>query len=641
MAGETMEAKCKELLQILVNAEGRMTSRELACHLNVSSRTVRNYIGVINSEHKNLIKSSNKGYILDRGRAKKLITESTLSIPVTQDDRVLFILKRLVQTGSIDIYDISEALMVSPETIKKDLSLVKEKLINNNLFVNQKNGTLIIDGAERDKRLLLGKLLSGEFNNGLLNVEVLEDLFPDFDLVSLKNTIKDICEKHGYFVNDYALLNLVLEIAIELDRIEHDFMQSERHIYLSDFSSDELSLVNELAARIESDYNVSYSDSERKALANIVLGNLTKIDYSSLSSEGLKDVLDSKTIKLILELKTEMRKWNLFDVDNDTFIVKFSLHIKNLLVRLEGDYELNNPLTKQIKHSCPLIFEHAVELANAISKFTGKKVGEDESTFLALHIGSIMGESDYLNNHIKCVFYVPSYYDFSQGLIGKIEKVFGKDLVVSQVVSAVDDIDTNNNDVLINVGPLLYNTSLYEVQITPFFTKNDERTIQNAIEKNRVLKRQNYLRDHLNELTEPGLFFKVMDKSKSDVLRFMCNNLIKKRYVHQNFYNDVLERESQSATAFGRVAVPHSFNMDAEKTSLEIVLSEKGIKWDKDNTVNIVLLFAIKKEERAIFFNIFDSIVTGLMDPKLIRSVSESHSLDEFIEKFISHFLSS
>lgn len=124
MIGETMEAKRKELLQILVNAEGRMTSQELACHLNVSSRTVRNYIGVINSEHKNLVKSSNKGYILDKGRAKKLITESTLSIPVTQDDRVLFILKRLVQTGSIDIYDISEALMVSPETIKKDLSLV-------------------------------------------------------------------------------------------------------------------------------------------------------------------------------------------------------------------------------------------------------------------------------------------------------------------------------------------------------------------------------------------------------------------------------------------------------------------------------------------------------------------------------------
>jgi len=75
--------------------------------------------------------------------------------------------------------------------------------------------------------------------------------------------------------------------------------------------------------------------------------------------------------------------------------------------------------------------------------------------------------------------------------------------------------------------------------------------------------------------------------------------------------------------------------MDASKTCVSMLISNRGIKWDEHNTVNVVLLFAIKKDERALFFNIFDSIVTKLIEPQNISNVSKSKNIDELIENFL------
>ncbi len=635
-----MEAKYREILQILLRSEQGTTANELSYHLNVSSKTIRNYINAINENSGKLIHSSNKGYTVDREQAQKVLNEGISSLPEKQPDRVLFLLKKLLQTEAqkIDLYDVSEELAVSIETIRNDLGVVKEKVVENQLFIVQKKDLIGIEGMEKDKRKLLSKLLSGEFNKNLLNLEILKNIFPTFDLKLLAQTIRDISEAYNYFINDYALLNLVLEISIEIDRMQHNFMQSDRHNYISQFSQKDLALVEKIANEIEQNFAVRYTDSERKVLANIILSSLTKVDYSKLKSDELVHVLDQKTLELIQQLKSQMSKWQLFDVENNSFLVKFSLHIKNLLIRLASGYSLKNPLTNHIKYTCPLIFEHAVELGNTISKFTDQKIGEDEMTFLALHIGSIMGENDYLNNRIKCVLFLPNYYDYSHELIDKIEKEFNQDLVINQIVSSVEEIDVTRNDFLINVGAFFYNTSLYEVQITPFYTKNDGITIKKAIEKNKVLKRRDYLREHLSQLTEKELFFKEQQGiSKETVIQFMSNCLIEKGYVHPNYFSDVNDRESQSSTAFGKVAVPHSLNMDAKKTTMAIMISEKGIQWDEYNKVNLVLLFAIKKEERAIFFNVFDSIVTKLMDPKIMKEVLESDSLEALIEQFLKY----
>lgn len=633
-----MDNKYKKVIETLWQSEKSLTSKELSYLLGVSQKTVRNYVAAINSGTETYIVSSNKGYTLQREQALKILEKPKNEFPQDQPERVHYIIKRLIQSSSndVDLETLSEELLVSFETIKNDFIKVKEKLTQNNLFIHKKNTLVWIDGSERDKRKMLSKLLSGEFNKNLLNLELLESIFPNLNLKLLTQRLQELCKEYHYFINDYALLNLVLEVAIEIDRMQNDFLQSERHNYLSDFSEQELELIKKFAATLEEEFHIQYKNGEIKELANIVLSSLVKLDYSVLTSNQLHQVLDTRSIELMQLLNNQMKKWELFDVENEGFLVKFSLHIKNLLDRLETGYVLKNPLTSHIKTTCPLIFEHAIEIGNTIAKFAQKAISEDEVTFLALHIGNIVGENDYLNERIKCIISLPSYYDYSYRLIDKIKSEFEQDLVINEIVSTATEIDSTNNDLVISVGAYLYHTDLSVTQVTPFFTNNDRNNIQKAIEKTKLLKKRHYLRKHLYQVTEPALFSEVTTTvTKQSVLTTMCRTLIQKGYVKAHYLDDVFEREKQSSTAFGKVAVPHSFNMDASKTSMSILIAPNGIQWDDHNIVHIILLFAIKKEERALFFNIFDSIVTKLIEPQYNEAVIKSKSLDELINNFL------
>lgn len=637
-----MDIKYQNVIQLLMKESRPVTSKELAYNLGVSTKTIRNYVKEINSEYQNkLIISSSQGYKIERKYLdQNFLGDSQLDLPSTQEERVKYMVKSLLQSRDnlIDLYKISEEIAISVESLKNDLIRVKEMLIDNDIYVKQQGELIRIEGAEQDKRKLLGKLLSGEFSENLLNINVLESIFPDYKLKELVDYLNHLFSEYHYFINDYALLNLILEICIEIERIKKDFIQSERHHYLSDFSAEELDMIDVLTVKLSDSYQVIYSDSEKKALANMVLSNVTKLDYSKLDLDQLQGNLDPETSKLIAILLDQMMSWELFDVNNESFLVKFSLHIKNLLNRMNGASKLRNPLTNYLKQSCPLIFEHAIEIANTITGFTGKKISEDEIAFLALHIGSIMGESAYLQDRIKTIFLLPNYYDFSYELMRKIEADFGEDLVINQVVSSIDNIDYTKSDLMINAGPLLYQAAIQEAQITPFYTKNDRENVKKMIECIKLTNKKSYLHQHLSELTSDELFFKVNEQmDKEEVIRFMCDCLVKTEAVTTNYCEEVFEREKQSATAFGRVAVPHSIKMNARKNMLVVLISDKGIKWDKNAVVNIVLLFAVKKEERAIFFNVFDSIVTTLINPNAFQEIMKSKNLEDLIQIFLEH----
>lgn len=630
--------KQKKLIEILLQSEKVVTGKELSYLIGVSPKTIRNYISAINSIESNCIISSNKGYVIDREIAQKIMNQKENSLPENQKERALFILKRLLQVNTkVDLNDLSDELLVSIETVKNDFIVVKEKVTANNLFIIQTNNLVWIEGSERDKRKLLSNLLSGEFNENLLKIEVLDKIFPDLDIKYLADQLELICQEFHCFINDYALNNLILEIAIEIDRMRNNFMYSERHRYFNHPISDQdLIIVKKLAANLEEKYYIKYRDRDINELANILLSGLIKFDFTKLTTQKLEENLDNRCQELILRLKAQMKNWGLFNVEDEGFLIKFSLHINNLLARIESGNILKNPLIKHIKHSCPLIFEHAIELGNTISKFIKKTLSEDEITFLALHIGSAIGENYYVNSRIKCILYVPSYYDYSLNLINKIKQEFEKDIVINQIITNIKEADITNNDLIISVGMYFYNISIPEVQIAPFMTKNDRNTLAEMIDRTKLQKERVFFEESLQQITESNLFYKSNNfLEKKDVLNFMCQQLIDNDYVSINFLNDVFEREKQSSTAFGKLAVPHSFKMDASKTCMSILISDKGIRWDENSVVHIVLLFAIRKNERGLFFNIFDNIVTKLLEPRNLEFVAKSETLDEAIGKFV------
>ena len=97
-------------------------------------------------------------------------------------------------------------------------------------------------------------------------------------------------------------------------------------------------------------------------------------------------------IRLVSLIQTQIKEVHNITITNRDFTVRFSLHLKNLLNRLEHGVTLNNPQKMNIKYSYPFIYEVAVFTANIISQETGFTLSEDEISYIAIHIGVIIEE---------------------------------------------------------------------------------------------------------------------------------------------------------------------------------------------------------------------------------------------------------
>ncbi|WP_416327372.1 BglG family transcription antiterminator [[Eubacterium] hominis] len=632
-----MNKKCRKLIQLLLSKEEVMTSQELSREMGVSNKSVRNYIAQINDEAACII-SSNKGYRIDKKMIPNDWNQKDGVLPETQNDRVSYMLNSMLtrpKDEATDLYDLADEMAVSYETVRKDFIIVKHKLSDHDIFVKVNDHLVELEGSELDKRRFLSSLISESFCENILSYKSLSHIFPNYDIEALSDMIQKSCNEYHYFINEYALLNLVLEVVIGIDRISKKFEYVSQEERRDRYGIREMQLCKKIVENIEANYHIVYSECEFEELTNILISSLMKIEFSDINLENLSGFVGTECMDLVNELRVVMKEWGILDVDSEAFVIKFSLHIKNLLIRLKNGFVSKNQLTEHIKMSCPLIFEYAVEIADHIKRITHYKVEDHEIAFLALHIGCIMGEKDFFNDRISCNLLFPQYYDFTNQLLQNLNSAFHDIVVINKVITKQNEAMMHPCDLLISTLPNQRLDTQEYVCITPFLTAKDKAVIFAAVDKVKIKKKKTKLKEYLFQITDKKIFMRNEYMTESDeVIKELCHRMEKEGYVDDHYLEDIKEREKESSTAFGRVAVPHSFKMNAIKTGMFVLLSERGIHWG-NNKVNVVLLFAINRDERAMFFNIFDHLVSQLLDTGNLNKVLHSQCIEEFIDRFM------
>ena len=629
------------LVRTLLESEGWLTSSELGMRLSLSERSVKNHVNEICSYEKNLVESSRKGYRIDRERASRILEESKVHVPDTPDSRVRYIMN-LILSGEadsargMDLNDIADRLFVSSETVRKDISKIRKVFSDFDLFINL-NGTFItVTGKEVDKRRLLGSILYEEFDRNILSLEVVQTAFPGYDLGMLKGIITDVCREHHYFINDYSLMNLVLDIIISIDRIRRHSPYRTHYPEKRDCSLREMELTENIAREIESRFGISYSDIELEELSVTLISHLMRVDYNVINTDNIVDFIGKECWTLVSDLIANLGESYFFDKLNDDFLIKFMLHVRNLLIRLENNTTARNPLTSHIKNTCPLIFESAVSIAYQIKNLTGYYVSEDEIAYLALHVGVALESNQNLSSRTSCVLLFPQYYDFGTHLLDRLKSGFEDRISVRSVATSEGELsDVREDELVITTAPLRGQHSFENVTVSPFFTANDMAQVEHRLAMLKLTKKKKRLMGQLKWIADPRLFEKNPGlQTREETIPHMTGILQELGYVDGKYITDVLEREKDSPTAFGQLAVPHSFRMNAVRTGMSVLLSDKPIDWG-GQMVNVVLMFAVNKEERGIFHNIFDNLIVLLLENRNLSRALKSADYDEFIENII------
>ncbi|NMB55819.1 MAG: PRD domain-containing protein [Leptolinea sp.] len=638
-----MRNKNVEILTFLSSQESWVTSFALSAALNVSVRTIKSYIAEVNADTPNLIESSHSGFRITN---KKLLAEilargSENTTPQTADDRRKFILKKLLlEKNEYDLDDLADELSISPSTLQNELPKLKSLLAEYELSVRTKNNIASIVGPEVNKKKIISRLIYDDSKDSFLSIKLMQSYLPNFDLVAVKDIITDALREHHYFMDDFSLMNLVLHYAITMERklAQGEIDQSEDLVRETRINAHVKEIVKEMSEKIAAKFNLAFDDTDLYNFALLIMTRVISNTINKENTDRLSEIVGDDVVRIVALMQTRTKENYNISITNEDFTVRFSLHIKNLLTRLQNNIILRNPQMLEIKNSYPFIYDVSVFITNIITQETGYEISEDEISYIALHIGVLIEERKVIKYEVRAILVFPQYYLSSHDMVQRISAAFGNNILITGVAASIDELESYSDyDLILTTIPLPGCVCKPCVLISSFLINKDILAISNKVEEVLTARTKAKVESKLKIMLKEELFFVNADfKDQDDVINVLGDKLYNQGYVGSDFKDRLFERENVSSSAYNNIAMPHPLEMSALKSVIAVSIHPNAIRWN-DSKVNIVFLLAINILDRLFFKDIFDFITDVISEDRKLRSLLDVKSYDEFIETLVSY----
>ena len=633
-----MRRKQEELINYLYTHNEKVTANILSKALNLSIRTIKSYIAELNMNYPSLISSSNRGYVIDKVKANSLLQYKD-DIPQDYESRCIYIIKKtlLEKQDYIDIFDLCEELFISYSTLKKDIYKMNTSFANFKITFSSENNKLHVGGSEQNKRKLISHVMSEEVSGNFLNLTLLQESFPDYDLDDACTLIKDICKQHHYYLNDFSCVNFILHVTIMVSRINHGNHIINNNELIQVTNKNDEKIAKELCLALEQVFNVSFNSSE---ILEIYILFKNNANYINNENENVSLLVSDEIIQITKNIIKNVDEHFFINLDSDNFITPFMLHLKNLKNRLIKNNLLKNPMLDSIKISCPTIYDISSFIAYQLTLSFHENVNEDEIAFIALHVGTEIERQKKEETKVSCLLLCPEYLNITSTLHKKIMMDFGDQLTIQKSISFENEILGNNFDLLITTVPVLESTNYFTVLLPPFPMSYEKNKILDAIIRIENTKKSQILTNNLNFYFNEKLFYSMNeDISKSAVINELAERMINLGYVEENFKEEIWKRETASSTAFMNIAIPHPMKMSAYKTSIGVVISHKGIDWGNQHFVNVVFMIAFNKIDNKHFHALYESLVLLFNEPIVISEIKKCKNFNDFKDIVIKNYL--
>lgn len=623
-----------QIIDILNNDNNWITGKELAKLLNVSDRTIRSDIDVINKFYDCLLIKSNKrlGYQIDEALLFKQDIETKELIPQNSHERCVYIIRELLfKSKEINLIALQDQVFVSGYSIDNDIKKIR-KMISEypSLKLIRSKNYISLRGNEADKRKLYKQLLTEETHGNFLNLNSIADLWSNFDLLEIKDILEDVCELYNYQIREIDFPMIMIHAGVAIERIiNRNYINSKtaKHHLNNNI---EYQISYEFFHRVSKTIDIELVEDEVVLFAQLLIGSYQKDDEDENLDKLLNQIVDAviKEVKDYFDIN--------FSKDKD-FKLGLKMHLQLLLERQQNNVTITNIYLKEIKRKYPLVFEMAIRAGEVIADICKINVKENELSFLALHLGAAYDRVNSIKRY-RAVIIIPHNQMLSNMCIDKLKLRFEERMVIVKRYGFYEEtmIKQQEPDLIITTVPLKHNLSIPTVQITLFVNYEDESKVFQTLN---LLDKQRYHEDFVvlvNELIRPDLFHvKKQMASSKEVIDFLCDELISKNLADERYKEDVFKRESVSATSFvNGFAVPHSIEITSKESCISIMILDKPVKWG-DFEVKLVLLLAIRDTDSHLLKIFFDWLSSIVSDSNKFRQLLEVKNYQEFIQHVI------
>lgn len=608
-----MRERQERMLALLADADGWVTASDLADRLAVSTRSVRSYVTALKATAApfDVVESSTNGYRLDRDTYAEFVASRRGGAATVESprERVYHLLRRLGDApDGLDVYSLASAMYVSESTVESDLRKLRGHFERTGLSLERAGDTVRITGPEQEFRRLLGRLFHDEEAQGFLELASIEREFASSDLRGFKTGLIAMLDAHGYFVNEYGIDNVLLHVAIAVDRTAKGL--TDDHIVDSPASE----ITEQLAHLVRGHFGTVLTATDLHYLALLLTTRVITTGYSGVGDETVTGAIGHE-IATVRSIVSRVEEEYLVDLDDEGFIVRLALHLHNLLARAKDQSYSRNPMSRSIKTSYPMIYELAVFIASEVQRSEGIVINDDEISYIALHVGSHLERRSQLEERVTCSIICPNYYDLQLVLRERLEALLGDQLQVETVITRTDvDWSTLSTDIVVTTMESAAFASNV-VRIGPFITTSDVEAIRKAIGRVRRQRRRLRLADELLVFFDDSLFLRDVAASDEEaMIRALGRRMIDAEVITEEYVDAAIARERMSSTAFtDTLAVPHAMTMTATRTAICIAVNEQPMDWG-GSRVNVVALIAFSASDRDRFQAVFDQFVSVFAD---------------------------
>ncbi len=460
-----LKKRQNNIIDILDDKDQWLTGKALAQMLNVSDRTIRSDIEAINREYQREMIISNKrlGYKLDEQAISEMELVTNNIIPQTPQERCIWIIKELLfNSKELNLYDLENRVFISGYSIENDLGRIKKMIKDYHLNLKRSKNFVELIGEENEKRKLYRKLLTDEVQGNFTNLNILATLFSDFDFLKVSDVFTETCYEYDYQIKESLFPIVMIHAGVAIERIISGNYAENIELPDESFTETlEYQLSKEFFERVEEECRIHSEKNE-----------IIKFAILLCSSSSQQDFTQREEIRATVAAVLSKINDN-FDIDfsdDEALVSGLGNHISSLIERQKTNTSMSNVYLKEIKRKYPLVFEMAVHAGEVLSERLEKKVGENELSFIALHLGAAY---DRVNSPSKyrAVVIIPNNQMLSKPFIDKINSRFEERMSIVFHYKIFDErqVGAIEPDLIISTVPLKHQLKIYTLQSSLLF----------------------------------------------------------------------------------------------------------------------------------------------------------------------------
>lgn len=639
----------RKLIHYLQFQKSYTTGEQLAEHLHISTRTIRNEIREINQILTGFgVRITSKrsyGYILEAQNPDVLKQLSLGSDSfLSRDERIRYIAFALCLSDTpLELYDLEDEMYISRTTLEHDIVAFRKKYILQHPHIGFKRhkNHIFLEKDERKRRIVLNRLFAENWNYNSRGNAYYQYQYLDERIVNIiTREINFYMSWHNIQMEDINMVTLDLAISIMYYRITSGHILTNP-CPISYLDADCVQAADELLDSLEKKLDCHFPEIERQEVYYLISCgktiNTTKLNFKTVETFFEQDIITFTDAYIKLLFDTYCIDFS----NNEDFYITMLKYVRYLKLPL---HYFNTVSTHSDTTRSKLLieFEMAFAIQPMALEFYGNYLDYTELLYLAFCISGALTYANRtapkLKTVIMCHLNLPATWNLKHKVLGRFDDYIDcKDLLS---VYEKDNYDFSNIDLVITTADkeITDVSSCKTLVISPFFTVTDQENLENHILRTNINRLYTKSLPSLKKLFDEAFWHECINTEKVfDLIEILASDFIKNGYVSEEYLTNILQREAIMNFAFQPDIVLVYSITPSTRTCLSIATLEHRIKWNSYK-IRTVIMATIKPEDATLIFRLINELYNTALNPEELRFLKTKEELISYFKLNIKDY---